>query len=100
MATPRCAGPNLSPETLGAARKDDFSCANVNRFKAVAGRPLKSVAKQAEQGNRGTEEAASQPDLALAAAGRTARPSGEASKSCALAIRLFCICLTFDMRGG
>ena len=60
-------------ETVAAARKDDFSCANDNRFKAVAGRPLRNVAKQAEQGNRGTEETASQPALALAAAGRTAR---------------------------
>src|SRR5712691_8598773 len=100
LATAQRAEPNPSLETGTAARKADLFFANDNWFKAVAGRPLKNVAEDAEQGGRCAEETASKPDLALAAAGRTAQPRGEAEQCCAMTECLIRVRLTFDMSGA
>ena len=68
LATAQRAEPNPSLETGTATRKADLFFASDNWFKAVAGRPLKNVAEDAEQGSRYAEETASKPDLALAQA--------------------------------
>jgi hypothetical protein len=98
-ATGKRAKLNLTWETRTRSRKATFS-ADAQGFKAVAGRPWKNVAQTVEQGNRCSKEPASKPDLPLAAAGRTALPSGEAEQRFALALWFIRGSLTFDMRGG
>src|SRR5712691_9337225 len=100
LATAQRAEPNPSLETGTATRKADLFFASDNWFKAVAGRPLKNVAEDAEQGSGCTEETASKPDPPLAAAGRTAQPRGDAKQCCAMNECFIRVRLTFDVRGG
>src|SRR5712691_10090438 len=100
LATAQRAEPNPSLETGTATRKADLFFASDNWFKAVAGRPLKNVAEDAEQGGRCAEEPASKPDLPLAAAGRTAQPRGEAEQCCAMTECFIRVRLTFGVTGG
>src|SRR5712691_7760933 len=100
LATAQRAEPNPSLETGTAARKDDFFFANDNWFKAVAGRPLKNAAEDAEQGSGCTEETASKPDLPLAAAGRTAQTTGDAEQCLVINECLIRMRLTFEVTGG
>src|SRR5712691_5572415 len=98
-ATARRAEPNPNSETGTAARKADLFFASDNWFKAVAGRPLKNVAEDAEQGSGCAEETASKPDLPLAAAGRTAQPRGDAKQCCATNECCIRVRLTFEVTG-
>src|SRR5712691_10543617 len=100
LATAQRAEPNPSLETGTAARKADLFFASDKWFKAVAGRPLKNAAEDAEQGSGCTEETASKPDPPLAAAGRTAPPRGDA-KQCRVITECFIrVRLTFEVTGG
>ena len=86
-------------ETLADTRKTSLFFADDERFEAVAGRPLKNVAGDAEQGSPAFVKPASKPDLPLAAAGRTAQHSREEELQSALAFWFIRVRLTFDMSG-